>query len=148
LQPAPFGARLVSLGRIKAKSAVPQEGLLMKQTTPFSLTITRGPGEVVLTLAGEIDTLTGPRFDEAAEVIQGGRGITIVFDMSRVTFMDSTGLSVIAGTLRRLQPVGGRLCIRGASPMIRRLLEISGITQSEMFEIAPVVSDLPTAANR
>ncbi|HZX55470.1 MAG TPA: STAS domain-containing protein, partial [Ilumatobacteraceae bacterium] len=82
------------------------------------------------------------------EVIAGGRGITIVFDMSRVTFMDSTGLSVIAGTLRRLEPVGGRLCIRGASPMIRRLLEITGITQSEMFEVAPAVTDLPAAVNR
>src|SRR3954453_3669662 len=120
----------------------------MKQTTPFSLTITRGPGEVVLTLAGEIDTLTGPRFDEAAEVIGGGGGMANVFDKRRVTFMDSTGLSVIARTLRRLEPVGGRLCIRGASPMIRRLLEITGITQSEMFEVTPAVSDLPAAVNR
>jgi len=56
-------------------------------------------------------------------------------------------LTIIAGTLRRLDRLGGRLCIRGASPMICRLLEITGIVQSEILEISPIVTDLPTAAN-
>jgi len=119
----------------------------MKQTPPLDTKISRAPGEVVLTLVGEIDTLTAPTFEAAAEAMEGGRGITVVFDMSGVTFMDSTGLTIIAATLRRLQRLGGRLCIRGASPMMCRLLEITGIVQSEILEIRPIGSVLRTAAN-
>jgi len=100
----------------------------------------------VLTLAGEIDASTGPTFAREAQLMGGGPGVTLVFDMTGVTFMDSTGLSVIAGTLRRLQSVGGRLCIRGASPMMCRLLEISAITESPNVEIATIFGRLPTTA--
>jgi anti-sigma B factor antagonist len=119
----------------------------MKSTTPLETTVSRAPGEVVLTLVGEIDTLTAPTFEAAAEAMGGGRGVTIVFDMAGVTFMDSTGLTIIAATLRRLERLCGRLCIRGASPMMCRLLEITGIVQSEIFEIRPIDAGLPTAAN-
>jgi len=120
---------------------------LKKQTTPFSATISQAPGQVVLTLVGEIDTLTAPEFQGAAEAMGSGPGVTLVFDMTGVTFMDSTGLSIIAGTLRRVHLNGGRLCIRGASSMICRLFEITGISESEIFEIIPVVKYLPTAAS-
>ena len=119
----------------------------MKQTAPLNTTISRRPGEVVLTLAGEIDMLTAPTFEAAADAMGAGRSVTLVFDMAGVTFMDSTGLTIIAGTLRRLNRVGGRLCIRGASPMICRLLEITGIVQSENLEINPIVTGVRTAAN-
>jgi len=119
----------------------------MKQTASLDTRISRVPGEVVLTMVGEIDTLTAPSFQAAAEVMGGGTGVTLVFDMSGVTFMDSTGLTIIAATLRRLQRLGGRLCIRGASPMMCRLLEITGIVQSEILEIRPIASALRTAAN-
>src|SRR4051794_25657787 len=119
----------------------------MKQTTRLNATISRLPGEVVLTLVGEIDTLTAPIFEAAADAIEGGRTETLVFDVAGVTFMDSTGLTIIAGTLRRLNRLGGRLCIRGASPMVCRLLEITGIVQSEILDVRPIVTNLHTAAN-
>jgi anti-sigma B factor antagonist len=119
----------------------------MKPTTPLNTTISRAPGEVVLTLVGEIDTLTAPAFEAAADAMGAGRKVTVVFDLAGVTFMDSTGLTIIAGTLRRLNRVGGRLCIRGASPMICRLLEITGIEQSEILEISPIRNNVHTAAN-
>jgi anti-anti-sigma factor len=119
----------------------------MKQTTQLNTTISRAPGEVVLTLVGEIDTLTASTFEAAADAMGADRNVTLVFDMAGVTFMDSTGLTIIAGTLRRLNRVGGRLCIRGASPMTCRLLEITGILESEILEISPIVTGVRTAAN-
>ena len=119
----------------------------MKQATPLKTTISRVPGEVVLTLVGEIDMLTAPTFEAAADAMEARRNVALVFDMAGVTFMDSTGLTVLASTLRRLNRVGGRLCIRGASPMINRLLEITGMVQSENLEIGPIVSGVPTVAN-
>ena len=54
---------------------------MKKQTTPFSATISQAPGQVVLTLVGEIDTLTAPEFQGAAEAMGSGPGVTLVFDM-------------------------------------------------------------------
>ncbi len=51
----------------------------------------------------------------------------LVGDLSRVTFLDSTGLSVLVST----QPgEGGRgnFLIFGSTPQIRRLFEITGLT--------------------
>jgi anti-sigma B factor antagonist len=119
----------------------------MRQTTPFTATACRVHGQDVLTLVGEIDMLSGPKFARAAELLGHGPRPAVVFDMTGVTFMDSTGLTIIAGTLNRIVPGGGRLCIRGASPMICRLFEITGICESEHFEIAPADDDLPSAAS-
>ena len=119
----------------------------MRQTTPFRATASRVHGEDVLTLAGEIDMSSGPKFARAAKSLVNGRRRTVVFDMTDVTFMDSTGLTIIAGAVNRIAPSGGRLCIRGASPMICRLFEITGICESEHLEIARADEDLPSAAN-
>jgi len=118
----------------------------MKQTVPFSASTAHGRSEVVLSLAGDIDAATAPTFAREAELMGGGPDVTLVFDMTGVTFIDSTGLSVIAGTLRRLRSVGGRLCIRGASPMLCRLLQISGIDECANVEIVTIFGRLPTTA--
>jgi len=119
----------------------------MRQATPFSATASRVHGVDVLTLVGEIDMSSGPIFERAAKHLAKGRDATLVLDLGGVTFMDSTGLAIIAGTLKRIAPRGGRLCVRGASPMICRLLEITGITDSEHVEIFNPDNDLPFAAN-
>ena len=119
----------------------------MRQTTPFSARASRVRGEPLLTLVGEIDMSSGPKFARAAQSLVSGRRGKVVFDMTGVTFMDSTGLTIIAAAVNRIAPSGGRLCIRGASPMICRLFEITGICESDYLEIARVDDDLPSAAN-
>ena len=117
----------------------------MTQTTPFSATVWYRSDEVVLTLTGEIDTSSAPRFGKAVGRL-GGPDKALVFDLTGVTFLNSAGLSVIAGTLRRLERVGGRLIIRGASPRIHRVLEVSGFGDCELVEITGIKPYFQTIA--
>lgn len=51
----------------------------------------------------------------------------IVFDFSRVGFMDSSGIGVIMGRYRLMQSVGGSVSAFGAGPRLDKLIEMSGI---------------------
>jgi len=54
-------------------------------------------------------------------------GVGVVIDLSRVEFIDAVGVSAIVGTVRRVRAVGGQARICGASPRVRRRLELAGV---------------------
>lgn len=59
----------------------------------------------VVAVAGEIDLVTAPEFDEVvAGVVDQGPAVLVV-DLGAVSFLSSAGLQVLAGAHRRL---GGR----------------------------------------
>ena len=61
----------------------------------------------VLEVGGEVDVYTAPRLRERlVELVEGGARKVIV-DLSRVEFLDSTGLGVLVGALKRLRAAGG-----------------------------------------
>lgn len=51
----------------------------------------------------------------------------IVFDFSKLHFMDSSGIGLIMGRYKLLAPVGGKVLLAGVSPQLDRLISISGI---------------------
>lgn len=79
----------------------------------------------VLEVGGEVDVYTAPRLRERiVELVEGGSR-RIVVDLSRVEFLDSTGLGVLVGALKRLRAVGGSLALVCCH---ERLLKIFRIT--------------------
>ena len=60
---------------------------------------------------------------------------TFAFDLSRVTVMDSCGLSVLISVKKLVEGEGGRIGLFGLSPMIQRLFEITKL--QNIFEIYP-----------
>ena len=52
---------------------------------------------------------------------------TIVFDFSRVTFMDSSGIGIVLGRYNKMAVSGGQVIIRNARGLVRQILEMSGI---------------------
>lgn len=87
---------------------------------------TRTVGDhTVLVVGGEVDVYTAPRLRERlVELIEQGAR-RVVVDLSRVEFLDSTGLGVLVGALKRLRAVGGVL---GLVCSHERLLKIFRIT--------------------
>jgi anti-anti-sigma factor len=51
-------------------------------------------------------------------------GVDVVIDLSRVEFIDAVGISAIVGSVRRVRAAGGQARICGASPPVRRRLEL------------------------
>jgi anti-anti-sigma factor len=57
----------------------------------------------------------------------------VVFDMAGVTFMDSSGLQVLAFMSRRVS-TDGSLTIRNPSPIVNRLLQLAGMNCAMRIE--------------
>src|SRR6059058_5938569 len=98
-------------------------GCLVEPSAEFSVSVSCEGADRVVMLAGEVDMATAPQFAAAVASLCTSDA-RLVFDLRAVTFMDSSGLSVIATSLARLGPDGGTACVRGASPLIRRTIEI------------------------
>lgn len=79
-----------------------------------------------LVLEGEIDAHTAP--DLAARYVElpAGDG-DFVIDMSKVDFMDSSGLRVIIELHQRAEQASRRLVLRTPSQPVIRLIEVSGL---------------------
>ena len=99
---------------------------------------------MIVRLTGELDQhyATSLRANIDSQVAH--RGIhKIVFDFSKVGFMDSSGIGVIMGRYRLMQSVGGRVCAFGISPRLDKLIEMSGIKR-----IVSVYTDEKTALRK
>ncbi|GAB6156940.1 hypothetical protein JCM39194_01400 [Desulfotomaculum varum] len=53
----------------------------------------------------------------------------LILNLTRVTFIDSSGLGVILGRYKRLVNKGGKVILVGAQPQVKRILELSGLLQ-------------------
>lgn len=88
-----------------------------------------GPAVTVVHLRGEIDVSTSGRLrDQLSRVIASG-GTHLVLDLGGVSFIDSTGLSVLAGLHRSLRTIGGSVVLAAVNQRVRRVLRTSGLTR-------------------
>ena len=77
---------------------------------------------------GEIDALTAPRLGRRMlDLVEEGKRVMVV-DLSEVTFMDSTGISVILNAVRHLGTRQGSLLLVCPTQRILRPFEITGLT--------------------
>jgi anti-anti-sigma factor len=76
----------------------------------------------VVIVAGEIDLATVNELRAALDALDG----RIVVDLATVSFLDATGLGVLAGTRKRLRSCGGDLRLRAPQDQVRRVLEVAG----------------------
>ena len=76
----------------------------------------------VVEVAGEFDLVSLPKLRGI-----GDGAAYLIFDLSRVTFMDAAGLGVIARSLRAAREFGGAVRLVGPSGQIRKLLTLTGL---------------------
>jgi anti-sigma B factor antagonist len=91
-------------------------------------------GQAVVRLEGELDVYTAPRLRERlAEVIADGHR-HIVIDLADLAFIDSTGIGVLVGALKRARQHGGEIGLRSPRRGTRKALEITGL--NTVFDIS------------
>ena len=98
---------------------------------PFWIRESLEGGRLVMALGGEIDLEVAPRLRAALEAHAEE---DLVLDLSRVTFVDSTGFSALVHVLRQRRAAERELPLRTPSRPVRRLLELSGLDQVFVFE--------------
>lgn len=91
-------------------------------------------GEItVVAVGGEIDVYTAPQLrSRLDEQIAAGR-TRLVIDLSRVGFMDSTGLGVLVGRLKLIRSHEGALRLVCDSDRILKVFQITGL--DKVFQI-------------
>jgi anti-sigma B factor antagonist len=92
---------------------------------------TRSAGEcVVLTLAGELDVTNAAEAEEAVRVTWRDPPSYLVFDLSRLAFMDSTGVRVLVRARRRAAEHEATVALAGLTPSVSRIIELTGLNQA------------------
>jgi anti-sigma B factor antagonist len=81
----------------------------------------------VIEVGGEIDVYTAPRLREAiVAAIEAGH-TRLIIDVRKVDFLDSTGLGVLVGALKRVRSDGGSLDIVCTQERILKIFQITGL---------------------
>lgn len=84
-------------------------------------------GWAVARVSGDLDLTTAPRLRERlVQVVVGGQP-RVVLDLQAVSFVDSTGLGVIVGVLKRTRSQGGDLRLVSTRSGLRKILEMTGL---------------------
>lgn len=85
-------------------------------------------GTLVAWLSGELDHHAADDVRrELDNAFSRKRGARVVLDMSKLTFMDSSGIGVVLGRYKKVKEAGGRLTVRDPSAKTDRLLRLAGI---------------------
>ena len=88
-----------------------------------------GDGIAAVAITGEADVFTAPELKEALAAAIAGGAKDVVVDLSEATFVDSTTLGLLIGTVRRLDPLGGTVAVAVGDPSVARIFEITRLDQ-------------------
>lgn len=93
----------------------------------FDVNISCDAGPCVVRVSGEVDVYTSPTLKSALlDALRESEG-TVIVDLDGVGFIDSSGLGVLVGALRRAREAGGDLRIVSARPAVEKILRITGL---------------------
>jgi anti-sigma B factor antagonist len=122
-------------------------------STQMKLGFSRIGSAVVVSVAGEVDMLTAPRLSDAMNSAwdRADAGAPIVVDLSRVTFLDSHGLTTLAEASSTARRAGRPLrLVVGEARMVILPLRVSGLdTRLALYpSIGDALADRDACADR
>ena len=90
-------------------------------------------GLTVCHVEGEIDINSSPAIKKAFDRILSAKTPKIIVNLSKVTYVDSSGLATLVEILKNMRSYGGRLRLTNLSSKIKSLFEITKL--EKLFEI-------------
>jgi anti-sigma B factor antagonist len=93
-----------------------------------------------VTLEGEVDVYTAPRLKEQLVALLEDGCISIIIDLEKVAFIDSSGFGVLVGALRRAREKGGVVRIVCTRDGVLKIFRITGLDK-----VFPIFSDASEA---
>lgn len=88
------------------------------------------PGQsYVVDLSGEIDVYTSPKVKDAIGDLIDKGNYNLVINLEKVRYIDSTGLGVLIGGLKRVREHGGSVNLVCTNPQIRKIFDITGLVK-------------------
>jgi len=78
---------------------------------------------------GELDIASAPALEHAVSQTLNGQGEEFRLDLSRLTFMDSSGAQALLHVHKRAEGLGRQLVIVSPTREVRMVLEVLGLDQ-------------------
>ncbi len=86
-------------------------------------------GRAIVAVGGEIDVYTAPKLrDQITELVSNG-SYEIVIDLEAVEFLDSTGLGVLVGGLKKVRAHDGSLELVCTQERLLKIFRITGLAK-------------------
>ena len=93
----------------------------------LSVVRTESDGVVVLSLRGEVDHQSAGALTRAAPPADATAGPRVVVDLSRVTFMDSSGINALIALHQGTRAARGWLRLAGVQGSVLRTVQLVGL---------------------
>ena len=83
----------------------------------------------IISVQGEIDVYTSPRVKEIInELIEQGH-FNLIINLEGVRYIDSTGLGVLIGALKKVRENEGSINLICTNPQIKKIFNITGLVK-------------------
>jgi anti-sigma B factor antagonist len=86
--------------------------------------IDAGSGNLIAKISGELDIVSVTSLEDQIADFLGRPAARVDLDLSDLEFMDSSGIALLLRISNQFGPVQ----MRGAKPLIRRVVEVTGLT--------------------
>ena len=93
----------------------------------LSLETRQENGRTIIEVGGEIDVYTAPKLRECITNLVDEGQVDLIIDLERVEFMDSTGLGVLVGGLKKIRTRGGSLSLVCTQERLLKIFRITGL---------------------
>ena len=97
--------------------------------SPFELTIAEHGDVVHVTLRGELDISTASRLEDDLQRIEADAPRVLLIDLSRLDFMDSSGLRLLISADARAREAGRRFVLVRGNEMVQRVLRLTRLDE-------------------
>lgn len=92
------------------------------------LTHEKQRGTITIRLSGDLDHHTAAAIRQELDRLIADKSINrLVFDLSNLKFMDSSGIGMMIGRYKMMARRGGSVAVRTGGGQIDRLMELSGL---------------------
>ncbi|HVA37164.1 MAG TPA: STAS domain-containing protein [Candidatus Dormibacteraeota bacterium] len=83
----------------------------------------------IVDLVGEIDVYTSPMVKDAVTKLIDAGHYHLIINLESVRYIDSTGLGVLIGALKRVREHAGSVSLIVANPQIKKIFDITGLVK-------------------
>ena len=113
------------------------------RVTPLPVSMSRKETPNVLPLDGEIDLHVSPEVAKSLKSMISNKPKQVVIDLTKVTYLDSSGLAVLIEGMQNVQEYGGKFLLAGVQEEVKHVFDIARLDQ--VFDIYPDVDTALTA---
>ena len=95
----------------------------------LSLETRHEDGFTIIEVGGEIDVYTAPKLRDKITELVGTGEYDLVIDMEKVDFLDSTGLGVLVGGLKKVRAHDGSMRLICNQERLLKIFRITGLAK-------------------